>query len=141
MSINRDMAVEKRILLVDDERLVRETIKLLLAQIGFTVVEANNGAEALGLFARERFDLVVTDYEMPFVKGNELAARIRRIAPLQPILMLTGFGHNANRGNPVNAVLGKPLNVGRLQEIIRQLLAERHEDPSEEHLAELNPLN
>jgi CheY-like chemotaxis protein len=141
MSKNPDIAVAKRILLVDDERLVRETIKLLLARIGFTVVEANNGAEALGLFARERFDLVVTDYEMPFVKGNELAAQIRRLAPRQPILMLTGFGHNANRGNPVNAVLDKPLNFGRLQEIVHQLLTERHEGSSEGYLPELNQFN
>ena len=141
MNDNRDTTVGKRILLVDDERLVRETLRLLLGQIGFAVVEANNGAEALGLFAREPFDLVVTDYEMPFVKGNELAARIRRISPRQPILMMTGFGHNASPNNPVDAVLAKPLNFARLRTIMHQLLNEGQRNQAEPCLAELNQFN
>ena len=101
----------KRILLVDDERVLRETIRRLLAMDKHIVVEANNGAEALGLFKRQSFHLVMTDYEMPFVKGNELASRIRSIAPEQPILMMTGYGHAASHDNPVDAVISKPLNV------------------------------
>ena len=122
MNTARIPKVRKRILLVEDERLLRETIRLLLGQFGFTVVEANNGAEALGLFARGHFDLVMTDYEMPFLKGNELAARIRRLAPQQPILMITGFGHKAGADNPVDAVIDKPFDFDRLRTITEQLL-------------------
>jgi CheY-like chemotaxis protein len=122
MNDNRDMPVRKRILLVDDERLVREMIRLLMGQVGFTVVEANNGAEALGLFAQGRFDLVVTDYEMPFIKGNELAAKIRQMSPRQPILMMTGFGHNAGPNNPVDAVIDKPLDFARLRRMMDWLI-------------------
>lgn len=112
----------KRILLVDDEGLLRDALRLLLMQVGYKVVEANNGAEALGLFARERFDLVMTDYEMPFLKGNELATRIRRMAPRQPILMMTGFGHSASEDNPVDAVISKPLDFERLRMLMEYLL-------------------
>jgi CheY-like chemotaxis protein len=141
MNSNRETATPKRILLVDDERLVRETVRLLLGQFGFTVVEANNGAEALGLFARGCFDLVVTDYEMPFLKGNELAAKIRRLAPRQPILMITGFGHCASPNNPVDAVIGKPLNFARLRLLMDDLINKGGGSPAELGLAEVNQSN
>jgi len=118
----------KRILLVEDERVVREMVKLLLSQDGFAVVEANNGAEALGLFSRGQFDLVMTDFEMPFIKGNELALKIRQLAPQQPILMMTGYRHEPGPGNPVDAVIDKPFNFDSLREVLTQVLsnARRH---------------
>jgi CheY-like chemotaxis protein len=127
MKNSRDTNAGKRVLLVDDERLVRETIRLMLAQSGYTVVEANNGAEALGLFRQSRFDLVMTDYEMPFVKGNELASRIRSVAPDQPILMMTGYSHRLEGDNPVNAVINKPLSLARLQSVMGQLIGGNEE--------------
>lgn len=129
MNCSRDTNAGKRVLLVDDERLVRETIRLMLDQSGYTVVEANNGAEALGLFRQSRFDLVVTDYEMPFVKGNELACRIRRVAPEQRILMLTGFSHRLDGDNPVDAVINKPLTLARLQSVMGELIGGAEEAP------------
>jgi len=119
-----DRILQKRILLVDDERFVREAIGRLLAKDEHTVVEANNGAEAFALFARSRFDLVVTDFELPFVKGNELAGRIKRVAPAQPILMITGHGKRAGPDNPVDAVLNKPVDLDQLRMAIAKLLPE-----------------
>src|ERR1035437_5619650 len=81
----------KRILLIDDQQSVRQAISLLLSLDEHTVIEASNGAEALDLFKREQFDLVITDFEMPKMKGNELAARIKQLAPAQPILMITAY--------------------------------------------------
>jgi CheY-like chemotaxis protein len=112
----------KRILLVDDERAVRDTIRELLRHDEHTVVEANNGAEALRLFAQDRFDLVLTDCFMPFVKGTELAASIRRLAPEQPILMITGYGLHAGPHNPVNAVLRKPFDLTELRSALAEVL-------------------
>lgn len=105
----------KRILLVDDERSVRDTVRRLLCHDDHTVVEANNGAEALGLFAQDNFDLVLTDCEMPFVPGNELAVKIRQLSPAQPILMITGHRRKAGRTNPVDAVLYKPFELADLR--------------------------
>jgi CheY-like chemotaxis protein len=137
MNDSRETGAGKRILLVDDERLVRETVRLMLAHFGYTVVEANNGAEALGLFRQSRFDLVMTDYEMPFVKGNELASRIRSIMPAQRILMMTGFAHRIEPDNPVNAVVNKPLNLDRLQSIMSQVLSDDSGSFEETLFAEL----
>ncbi len=126
----------KHILLVEDEALVRDTVRLALGQLGCRVVEANNGAEALGLFARGHFDLVMTDYEMPFLKGNELALRIRQMAPCQRIMMITGFGHKAGADNPVDAVMSKPLNFDRLRTVTQQLLYPVDETAVHTRLAE-----
>jgi CheY-like chemotaxis protein len=112
----------KHILLVDDERAMRLMVRQVLTDDNHTVVEANNGAEALGLFAQEQFDLVVTDCRMPFVHGNELAARIRQLAPNQPILMITGYGNWPGRDNPVNVVLQKPFGMSQLRSVVAKLL-------------------
>ena len=80
----------KRILLADDQQEVREMTKLMLDMDGHIVTEAGNGREALDLFTPDRFDLVITDYVMPLMKGDELARNIKRLAPAEPILMITG---------------------------------------------------
>jgi CheY-like chemotaxis protein len=108
--------------LVDDERAVRDTIRQLLLHDEHTVVEANNGAEALRLFVQDRFDVVLTDCFMPFVKGAELATSIRRLAPDQPILMITGYGIKSGPHNPVDGVLRKPFDLGALRSALAEVL-------------------
>lgn len=112
----------KRILLVDDERLMREFIRTLLARDEHIVVEANNGAEAYTLFTEGHFDLVVTDCVMPFVDGEELAVRIRRLAPRQPILMMTGHEMRRSVSNPADAILYKPFDYTGLRKAMARLL-------------------
>jgi DNA-binding response OmpR family regulator len=130
MNIESDALRGKRILLVEDERVVREALRQLFTQDSHTVVEANNGAEAFSLFHRQKFDLVVTDFEMPFIKGDELATRIKQVAPNQPILMITAFSHRPSMDNPVDAVVHKPFDSGRLRAIMERLLSQPGEEPS-----------
>ncbi len=126
-AMEKDKIVRKRILLVEDERLVREVIGRLLARDDHTVVHANNGAEAFSLFTRGKFDLVMTDFEIPFMKGNELAARIKQVAPEQPILMITGYSKRRGPDNPVDAVLNKPVDLDRLRTAMARVLSETGE--------------
>ena len=123
MKPTTSISTGKRILLVEDERLTREALHLLLASDDYTVVEANNGAEALTLFRTGRFDLVITDFEIPFIKGGELAAQIKRLAPRQPILLVTAYPHPPGSDNPVDAVVNKPFAPDHLREVIADLLA------------------
>jgi len=123
-SMEEDTIVRRRILLVEDESLVREFIGRLLSRDEHSVVEANNGVEAFSLFTRDQFDLVMTDFEIPFMKGNELAARIKQLAPRQPILMITGYGKRPGPDNPVDAVLNKPVRLDQLREAMARLLSE-----------------
>jgi len=55
------------------------------------VAEATNGVEGFALFKPGRFDLVITDFDMPHMKGDELARRVKQTSPLQPILMITAM--------------------------------------------------
>ena len=122
MGIQPEPPLGKRILLVEDERSVRDTLRQLLCLDDHTVVEANNGAEALGLFAQHQFDVVLTDYVMPFIKGTELAARIKQLAPDQPILMITAYGIKPGPHNSVDAVLRKPFDLGQLRSALADIL-------------------
>jgi CheY-like chemotaxis protein len=119
----------KRILLVEDERSMRETLGHLLRLDDHTVVEANNGAEALGLFAPDRFDLVLTDYVLPFLKGTELSARIKHLAPHQAILMITGHQMLPGRHTRVDAVLQKPFGRSELRAALLDALKFQNSKP------------
>ena len=119
----RPKLLGKRILLVDDQRPVRDAISLLLGLDQHTVIEAANGAEALALFKPDHFDLVITDFEMPKMKGNELAERIKLICPSQPILMITAYVERLeDADNPVDSVLNKPFQLEDLRQVIADLL-------------------
>jgi CheY-like chemotaxis protein len=118
----------KRILVVEDEEILRAYLRSALELEGHHVTEASNGAEALKLFAIGVFDLVITDFEMPVVNGDLLAVNIKLMAPLLPILMITASAR-ARRGaeNPVDALLNKPFMVTELHCALRKLSPARPE--------------
>jgi len=115
----------KRILLVEDQQPVRAALRMMLELDGHQVTEASNGAEALSLFTLGEFDLVVTDFEMPVMKGNELALSLKLLAPTLPLLMITA-SEEAARGdveNAVDALLNKPLTLPDLRCALGKLLS------------------
>ena len=79
-----------RILLIDDEELVRETIKLQLEIDGHEVTVAANGREGLKLFESAAFDLVITDILMPEVEGIETLRKLQQMSPSIRIVAMTG---------------------------------------------------
>jgi CheY-like chemotaxis protein len=111
-----------RVLVVDDQPLVREFVKLLLTQEGYEVETAGGSGEALANFAPGKFDLAVVDLEMPEVKGDELAGLLKARAPHLPVIMLTGHGEKAfARGQMpagVDHVITKPFRLEALREAI-----------------------
>ena len=118
----REKTMRKHILLADDQQEVRHTITLLLRLDEHTVAEAKDGREALGMFTQGRFDLVITDYSMPEMRGDELAANVKLLAPSQPILMLTGSAEMLDGISlPVDALLRKPFSLGDLRQAIARL--------------------
>ena len=114
----------KRILLADDELSVRTSLRMALKLDGHTVAEAENGREALERFAQEPFDLVITDYCMPEMQGDELALNIRQLAPRQRIIMITAHAAELEGSrSPVNAVLSKPFPYETLRRAMTEVLA------------------
>jgi PAS domain S-box-containing protein len=123
-----------RVLVVDDEPVVRQVTSAYLAADGHAVVAAGGGKEALAQFvaaAREAggeggsFDLVVTDRAMPDMSGDQLAAAIKRYSPATPVLLLTGFADlmNGERPEGVDAVLRKPATIASLRQTVLALLS------------------
>jgi len=85
------------ILLVEDERPVRSTVRRLLERHGYQVLEAANGLDALELVTSRggEINLVLSDMVMPGMGGIELAGRVRTIAPKLPVLLMTGYTEEA----------------------------------------------
>lgn len=84
-----------RILVIDDEELVRTTIRMRLEQNGHEVVEAGNGDEGLATLERRPVDLVVTDIIMPEKEGIETIRAIRRRNPEVGIVAISGGGRTS----------------------------------------------
>lgn len=81
-----------RILVVDDEQIIRESLSFVLKKEGYQVEEAPNGAEALQKHEERPFDIVITDIEMPEMGGMELLDRISQRTPQTFVLIITAFG-------------------------------------------------
>jgi CheY-like chemotaxis protein len=112
----------KKILLVDDDTAARETIKLLLSIDRHTITEAANSHEALQLFTGSTYDLVITDYLMPNMLGDDLARNIKNLAPAQPVLLVTAYLEKLiDAGDYADGVLGKPFSVDELRQWVPKL--------------------
>ena len=119
---NLKMIAPKSILVVDDEPMVANTLRLLLRMKGHQVELADDGEKALALYEKGKFDLVVTDFSMPGMDGLELARVIRERVPEQPIIMISAYADavtsDEKRRLNIDAVLGKPFSVQQLQDAL-----------------------
>ena len=86
------MAKSKRVLVVDDIKPVRESLRIALTEVGHDVVTADAGAQALDLLAQDPFDVLVTDIWMPGVDGLTLVERTRTTYPRLRVFAMTGGG-------------------------------------------------
>jgi DNA-binding NtrC family response regulator len=83
---------ELPILVVDDEPEMLTTLLRTLSRRGFSVKSASNGSEALHIFKKKPFRLVITDFKMPEMSGMELLRNFKKLAPEVPVIMITGYG-------------------------------------------------
>src|SRR2546427_10816236 len=92
---------------------------------GHVVETANCAQDALAMFDQGKFDLVITDFSMPNMKGDELAAAIKARAPNQPVVMITAYAEMLqSSGNPlkgVDFVISKPFLLENLREAIAKV--------------------
>ncbi len=113
-----------RILIIDDDGVVRELLSDILQAAGHTVVQAAGGREGLRLFRQGAFDLVLTDLGMPECSGWEVAAGIKRSAPKTPVALVTGWGLTLDRGKlkeaGVDLVLNKPFQYTDVMALVAE---------------------
>ena len=117
------------VLLVDDEHGIREVAQAILQRLGFKVLVAEEGAEAIVQFtqAKDEIKLVLTDLAMPHMDGVTLIRALRRMAPHLKIIAMSGL-HDEQRDYDlqaleVTALLDKPFNRTKLIEVLKQVLA------------------
>jgi two-component system response regulator HydG len=115
----------RRILVVDDESFVCDSIKSILASDGHQVVMAFSAEEAMKAFRAGEFDIVITDYEMPVMKGDKLAAAMKALRPGQPIILITAYAeslrHKGNFPLGVDLVMPKPFALQEMREAVQRL--------------------
>ncbi|HEY9033160.1 MAG TPA: response regulator [Pseudomonadales bacterium] len=120
-----------RVLLVDDSRLARKHMMHVLQKMGIEetlVFQAENGAEAIDKLERGKFDLVLTDYNMPDVDGEALLRFIRQHETLHnmPVIMVTSEQNESKLGliksHGVTAMLDKPFDAPHLKTVLEQHL-------------------
>lgn len=112
-----------RVLVVDDEEMVRSIVTQLLSLKGHDVDLAESGPEALEKIADNTYDIVFTDFGMPEMTGAELARILHDEHPALPVILLTGYTETDKAVKEVEAVLSKPFKLEELQATIQRFVA------------------
>jgi CheY-like chemotaxis protein len=120
-----------KVLIADDEIHIIHVVAIKLRNNGYEVIAANNGAEAYDLACREQPDIVVTDYQMPFVTGIELIEKLRANEQTKdtPVILLTArsfaISEELQQSLGVEECLSKPFSPKELLKSIQDILHER----------------
>jgi len=109
-----------RVLVVDDEEMVRSIVTQLLSLNDHEVDRACSGDEALSMFEGTHYDIVFTDFGMPEMTGAELAKRLHKRQPDLPIILLTGYTDTETAVGEVDDILSKPFKLEELQATIQK---------------------
>ncbi len=119
----------KRILVVDDKKNIRILLNELLSGMGYLVLQAEDGKEAMGVVEIGPVDLVMTDLKMPQMDGIQLTRAIRRIRPHLPIIVYSA--HRFIDTAPAalragaNEYLAKPFLRTKIEQAVARLLKEK----------------
>lgn len=125
------VTIRKTVLIVEDEEIVRRLASRMLATLGYRVLEARDGQEAMGVLRRAAHDVnaVLTDVAMPGIGGAKLGETIAQCWPRIPVLYMSGFPAQrmADKGvlDPNKPFLQKPFTSEQLGRKLRELLGDR----------------
>jgi CheY-like chemotaxis protein len=116
------------VLLIEDEESVRNMANIMLTRLGYTVLEAKDGVEALGIFQKHQDEIrcVLSDLTMPRMNGWETLAALRKLSSDIPVILSSGYdeAHVMAGEHPErpNAFLGKPYQLKGLSDSISRVL-------------------
>jgi PAS domain S-box-containing protein len=123
-----------RILIIDDEQVIRTTASAILKQLGYETITAENGLEGLDLFRQEadRTDLVILDMIMPIMNGRECFEKIRQIKPSQKVILASGFSKEDDlqsmKAMGLSGFIHKPFSVHELSTLLQEVLNKKSPD-------------
>ncbi len=106
--------VARKVLVVDDDPIIGKSFDRVLSGKGYAVITARDGEEALQKLGSESYDVVFADIKMPGMSGIEVARRLKESQPWLPVVIITGYGTEANEARAkavgVSGFLRKPLS-------------------------------
>jgi len=127
--LQRTSKTAKKILVVDDNELIADTMAMVFRAEGFHVAATYNAQAALGLMQSESFDLLLSDVMMPGMTGIELAIEVTIRQAIPKVLLMSGVSettdllHNARKLGYNFEILAKPIGPTEVIEKVEQLLA------------------
>jgi len=121
-----------RILVIDDDRVIRQTIAVTLEDEGYSVDTAENGREAIEKANANYYNLAIVDWRLPDFEGTKLLNRLKETTPKMAKIMLTGYPSMNNAIEAVNeradAFLTKPVAIDKLLAKMKELLELQEEE-------------
>ncbi|MGA2082825.1 MAG: response regulator [Holophaga sp.] len=113
-----------QLLIVDDDELVRESIQGMLASLGYKIIQAKDGLEAVSLYKamRGQISLIVMDIKMPRMDGITATNLIKEFDSKAKIVLISGYAEKIPSGVKPSAFLAKPFNRSTLCEIVQLVL-------------------
>lgn len=121
------MTTSRKVLVVDDDPVVRKSFDRVLSSKGYAVITAESGEEALRKLNEEKYDVVYTDIRMPGMSGLEVAEQVKARRPWTPVVIITGYGTDVAEARAkaagVSGFLHKPLSPDMIEDSARDALA------------------
>ena len=111
-----------RILIIEDEEVLADSLQDILAGEGHQVRTARNGLDALDVLAREKPDLALLDLMLPLVDGLTVLKALRRDSPSTAVVVVTSCSREALQGLPVQGFLRKPFSLDALLGAVKKVL-------------------
>jgi two-component system cell cycle response regulator DivK len=125
--------MSKKILIVEDNPQNMRLVEMALSAESYTLLEATNGEEALGVARKERPDLIIMDIQLPKMSGLEVTRKLREIPEFSqtPIIAVTAYAMKGDKEKALdagcNAYLSKPISARDLPNLIAKMLLQRRE--------------
>ena len=122
------METDPKILIVDDNNDLRIVVSKMLSRLGYEVSSADSGENGLSIFFKNKFDIVLSDYEMPGMDGVALACGVKESSPRTPVVIMTGAGKEtvfSRKSTAVDEVISKPFTLAQIDETIHHLSGRR----------------
>jgi len=112
------------VLVVDDNESLRIVVSKMLSRLGYEVLSADSGENGLRIFLKNRFDIVLSDYEMPGMDGVAFACCIKKSSPRTRVVIMTGAGTETvffRKSTAVDEVISKPFSLAQIDEAIQNV--------------------
>ena len=118
--------LKKKVLVVDDDEVIRDLLINFLKFSGYDGIGAPNGQKALEIVIADAPDMIITDIHMPLMNGFQLLRAVKRINPDLPVIFITGFAHFrrffADKTARADGFLEKPFSLEAIDGLVKKYL-------------------